>query len=135
VNDASANLDFFAAEVDQRAVADFRFSSTDVRVFESYSEFDQELREFRSADELSEAYPLGTDLAGNGTAVLLQLWSRSVVAELTITRFAVNPAACNGHAFRYRIDGGGLIQLYFGGVYSDSYLSPPGDSYRSPMKG
>ena len=31
---ASANLDFFAAETDQRAVLDFLFSSTDVRVFE-----------------------------------------------------------------------------------------------------
>lgn len=31
----SANLDFFAAEVDQRAALDFLFSSTDVRVFES----------------------------------------------------------------------------------------------------
>src|SRR4051812_15223051 len=29
----SANLDFFAVEADQRAVLDFLFSSTDVRVF------------------------------------------------------------------------------------------------------
>jgi hypothetical protein len=35
----SANLDFFAAEADQRAVFDYLFSATDVRVFESYSEF------------------------------------------------------------------------------------------------
>jgi hypothetical protein len=112
----SANLDFFAAEADQRAVLDFLFSATDVRVFESYSEFDAELREFRSTDELAAAFPLGTDPDGNGNAVLLQLWSPSVMRELTITQIALNPAACDGHMFRHRIDGGGLMQLYLGGV-------------------
>ncbi len=112
----SANLDFFAAGADQRAVLDFLFSSTDQRVFESYSECGSELREFRSTDELDAAFLIGTDLHGNGNAVLLQLWSPSVMRELTITRIKLNPAACEGHTFRYRIDGGGLIQLYLGGV-------------------
>jgi hypothetical protein len=113
---ASANMDFFAAEHDQRSVLDFLFSSTDVRVFESYSKFDAELREFRSVDELAAAFPLGTDHHGNGHALLLQLWSPSVMRDLIITRFDVDPAACNGHKFRCCIDGGGLMQLYFGGV-------------------
>jgi len=39
------NLDFFATEPDQRALIEFLFSGTDVRVFESSSEYDQELRE------------------------------------------------------------------------------------------
>lgn len=112
----SVNLDFFAAESDQRAVLDFLFSSTDVRVFESYSEYDTELREFRSTDELAAAFPLGTDPHGNGNAVLLQLWSPSVMRDLTVRRFALNPAACNGHTFRHNIEGGGLMQLYQGGV-------------------
>jgi hypothetical protein len=112
----SVNLDFFAAEADQRAILDFLFSSTDVRVFESYSEFDAELREFASTDELAAAFPLGTDPHGNGRVVLLQLWSPSVMSALAIERFALDPAACNGHTFRHRIDGGGLMQLYLGGV-------------------
>jgi hypothetical protein len=110
------NLDFFAAEADQRAVLDFLFSSKDVRVFESYSEYDAELREFRSTDELAAAFPLGTDPHGNGQAVPLQLWSPSAMREPTIERFPLNPAKCKGHAFRHRIDGGGLMQLYLGGV-------------------
>ena len=114
---ASANLDFFAAEVDQRAVLDFLFASTDVRVFESYSEYDADLREFRSTDELAAVFPIGIDRHGNGTAVCLELWSPSVMSELTIERFALNPAACNGHTFRHRISGGALMQLYFGGVH------------------
>jgi hypothetical protein len=112
----SANLDFFAAEADQRTVLDFLFSSTDVRVFESYSQYEAELREFRSTDELAAAFPLGTDPHGNGHAVLLQLWSPSIMRDLTIRRFALDPARCAGHTFRHCIEGGGLMQLYLGGV-------------------
>ncbi len=112
----SVNLDFFAAEADQRAVLDFLFSSTDVRVFESYSEPDAELREFPSTDELAAAFPLGTDPHGNGHAITLQLWSPSVMRDLSIRRFKLNPVHCTGHTFRHNIEGGGLMQLYFGGV-------------------
>jgi hypothetical protein len=112
----SANLDFFATEADLRAVLDFLFSSTDVRVFESYSEPDAELREFSSTDELAATFPLGTDPNGNGYAILLQLWSPAVMRDLSIRRFKLDPAHCNGHTFRHNIEGGGLMQLYFGGV-------------------
>jgi hypothetical protein len=113
----SANLDFFAAEADQKAVIDFLFSANDVRIFESYSEPDTDLREFRSIEELVAAFPLGIDPHGNGSAVLLELWSPSVMSELTITRFALDPIKCHGHTFRHRIDGGALMPLYFGGVH------------------
>ena len=112
----SVNLDFFAAEADQRAIVDFLFSSTDVRVFESYSDYDADLREFRSTDELAAAFPLGIDPYGNGKVILLQLWSPSVMRDLTIRRFALDPAHCNGHTFRHNIEGGALMQLYLGGV-------------------
>jgi hypothetical protein len=112
----SANLDFFAAEADQRAVLDFLFSSTDVRVFESYSEPDAGLREFPSIDDLDVAFPIGSDPHGNGHAILLQLWSPSVMRDLSIRRFKLDPAHCNGHTFRHNIEGGGLMQLYFGGI-------------------
>jgi hypothetical protein len=98
-------------------VLEFLFSSTDVRVFESYSEFDTELREFHSTDELAAAFPLGVDQHGHGSAVLLQLWSPSVMNELTIKRFALDPTACNGHTYRHSIEGGALMQLYFGGLH------------------
>lgn len=112
----SANLDFFAAEDDHRAVLDYLFSSTDVRVFESYSLYDSELREFHSTSEVARAFTLGIDPHGNGHAVLLQLWSPSVMRDLAIRRINLDPLHCNGHTFRHSIDGGGLIQLYLGGV-------------------
>lgn len=113
----SANLDFFAAEKDQRALLDFLFTSTDVRVFESYSEFGADLREFRSVDELDRACPIGVDRNGNGYAILLQLWSPSVLRKVEIERIALDPRRCDGHTFRHCIAGAGLMQLYFGGVY------------------
>src|SRR5690606_14303561 len=113
----SANIDFFAAEVDQRAVLDFLFSSTDVRVFESYSEYDSELREFRSTEEVAEVFPLGSDPHGNGSFVHLQLWSPSVMRNLTIERFDLIPRYCEGHTFLHQVDGAALMQLYFGGVH------------------
>lgn len=61
---AMPNLDFFAIEPDQRALIEFLFSGTDVRVFESYS-------------------------VRSGTARVPHLRrSPSVMDELTITRFA-----------------------------------------------
>jgi hypothetical protein len=112
----SANLDFFAAQDDLRAVLDFLFASTDVRVVESYSVVGADLREFRSTDELAAAFALGADPHGNGVAILLQLWSPSVMRDLDIQRIKLDPAHCDGHTFRYRIDGAGLMQLYLGGV-------------------
>lgn len=115
----SANLDFFAVAKDQRELLDFLFLSTDVRVFESYSQFGSELREFKSADEVANAYPLGANPTGNGYATLLQLWSPSVMDHLGIERVNLDPTACDGHTFRHRISGAGLMQLYFGGLYEN----------------
>jgi len=112
----SANIDFFAAEADQRTVLDFIFAETDLRVFESYSVPDSQLREFKSTDELAEALPLGLDPKGYGAAILLQLWSPSVMSAPDIVRINLNAAVCNGSTFRYCIEGGGLIQLYLGGL-------------------
>jgi hypothetical protein len=74
------------------------------------------LREFRSTDELAAAFQLGIDPYGNGKVILLQLWSPSVMRDLTIRRFALDPAHCDGHTFRHNIEGGALMQLYLGGV-------------------
>ncbi|SJZ52075.1 hypothetical protein SAMN02745119_00869 [Trichlorobacter thiogenes] len=114
----SVNVNFFATEEDLKAIIDFIFSSTDVRVFESYSAYGQKLREFCSTEDIYAAFPLGKDVNGNGNAILLQLWSPSVMNELSIKRIELNPAACKGHTFRHTIEGGALIQLYLGGIHN-----------------
>jgi len=59
------------------------------RIFESYSEYDKELREFRSFDDLSGAFELGSDKHGHGFAVLLQLWSSTVIPNVGFERIAL----------------------------------------------
>ena len=56
---------------------------------------------------MAAAFALGTDPYGNGGAILLQLWSPSVMRDLTIRRFKLDPAHCNGHTFHYSIEGVG----------------------------
>src|SRR2546428_10846032 len=48
-----ASIDFYALKDDIRLLVHFIFEQTDLRIFESYSEYDKELREFRSFDDLS----------------------------------------------------------------------------------
>lgn len=112
-----ANLDFFAARNDQKAILEFIFDSTDAQVFESYSDFGKELRQFESFADVDSVYPVGTDPNGNGAAILLQLWSPSMTTEANIRRISLDPAKTNGHTFRFCIEGFGLIQLYLGGIH------------------
>ena len=115
-------MDFYALKDDIRGIVHFIFEETDFRIFESYSEYDAELREFRSSDDLSAAFSLGNDPHGHGNAIPLQLWSPSVMPKV---EFELITLKVVGHSFRYRISGVGLIQIYFGGehegIISDSH--------------
>ena len=77
-----AQVDFFAVRQDLRRVIEFLLGETDFRIFELYSEFGQELREFTTYGELIAAFDIGRDKHGHGYAVLLSLWSSSVMAKL-----------------------------------------------------
>src|SRR5882757_10077962 len=104
-----ASIDFYALKDDIRDLVHFVFEEFDLKIFESYSEYDAELREFRSFDELSAAFNLGNDPHGNGHAVLLKLWSPKVMPKLEFERIALKVA---GYSFRYRVSGVGLMRLY-----------------------
>jgi hypothetical protein len=110
-----ASIDFYALKQDLQALVDFIVRETDLRVFESYSAYDARVREFRSFEELSAAFDIGHDEHGNSSAVLLQLWSPTVMAAVQFERIALKVP---GHAFRYCTSGLGLIQLYFGGDHN-----------------
>ncbi len=112
-----ASVDFYALKEDMQELVHFLFEETDVRIFESYSQFDSELREFNSFDELASAFSLGEDRNGQGGAVLLELWSPKVMPQVDFQRIALT---LPGHTFRYQISGVGLIQLYLGGRHQDT---------------
>src|SRR5260370_21064881 len=101
-----ANLDFYATVEDHERLVAYLFEQGDVRIFESYSALDQQLKEFTRPDhifnELREA-------RNSRLSVLLQLWAPAASAKVEIERFSVSVP---GHSYRHRIDGWGLMQLY-----------------------
>lgn len=108
---------FFALQEDQKAIFDFIFKQTDMCVYESYSEYNKELRKFVSFEELLEAYDVGFDKYGKGNSILLQLWSPSVAENPEIKRISLSLELYPEYTFRYRIEGLALVQLYLGGVH------------------
>lgn len=103
-----ANLDFYALGDDLRDVLQFLLSE-DIVIYESYSQLDCELRQFRSLPELEAAFQLGAFRSGQ-----LQLWSPSVMARPVIRRIALERVP--GHTFRFAVEGVGLMQLYLDGI-------------------
>ena len=110
-----ANLDFFAVREDLLDLLSFIYSETDCVVFESYSRFDTELRQFGSIQEVDSAYRIGDDPNGNGGAITLQLHSPSISAPPRVRRINLNVP---GHSFRFSVESAGLMQLYFGGAHN-----------------
>jgi hypothetical protein len=82
------------------------------------SAWDSPTHHFEVDGLLGATFPLGSDPHGNGCAISLQLWSPSGMRDLSIRRFNLNPATCNGHTFRHNIEGGGLMQLHWDGFAS-----------------
>ncbi len=81
------------------------------KVFSAYADFGKELEQFRSADEmgariircLNESVPFFS----------FAVWYPSTGGHVEKERIPTDPAACNGHPFRYAVGGWGLIYLQF----------------------
>lgn len=101
-----ANLDFYASVEDHESLLADLFEQGHVRVFESYSAFDRELKEFAEPGELLTELK---QAASSRLSVLLQLWAPAASTMVEIERFAVSVP---GHSYRFRIAGWGLMQLY-----------------------
>lgn len=109
------NIDFYATANDLIAVLTYAFERSGCRVFESYSPFGEELAEFKSIGDISARYQMGR-CRGAAHSVLLQLIPPSASNQFKVERIDLDPAKYEGHAFRYAIQGWGLIQLYLGGT-------------------
>ena len=108
-------LEFFALREDQLAVLKFILTETDIQIFEHTSRPDSELRQFRTPEEVDNAYSLGIDEHGNGLAATLALWSPGVMPQLETVRIDFDPKRVRHARFRYEPRAGGLMQLYLGG--------------------
>jgi hypothetical protein len=109
------NIDFYATGGDFRSVLTYVFKQSACRVFESYSPPGEEIAEYKSVDELSARYPIGI-CRGSGPSVLLQLVPPSASNQFSIRRISLQPELCDGHTFRYAVEGWGLIHLHLGGI-------------------
>jgi hypothetical protein len=106
------NLDFYAAGADRIAVLTAVFDLGLFRIFESYSEPESRLREFHAVEEVPDG-PSGRHLG---------LYVLGSGPEPTVRRIDLRPGAPGDATFRYRCEGWGLIQLYFGGIFEDHEL-------------
>jgi hypothetical protein len=114
---AVADLQFFATRSDHQGIFDFVTTLEGVRIFETYSRFGQELREFRSFDELTKAYDVGADKHGHGISVGLTLWWPDVDPNFQIRRIVLDPESCQGHTVRWVAESSAGIVLQLGGIH------------------
>ena len=105
-----ANLDFYAVKSDLQKLLAFLYDETDIVIFELSSEFDREIRRFKSLKELENVYDVGQMSKGQ---LHFQLWSASVTREPEPRKINLK---MKDYLFRYSVEGAGLIQLYLGGV-------------------
>jgi len=122
-------VNFFAARDDVRTIVEFLYAQPSLRLFESSSRFDCELREFKSFDELCQAFRIGDDAHGNGSNPMLQIYSREVLSNVEIRRIELKPGAVTGAQFRYALDGAGLMTLHLGGLHKESILTHSSFAY------
>jgi hypothetical protein len=112
-----AQIEFFAAPKDVKALIDRILLVTDVRFFQTWSAFDEKPREFHTSTELSSFVPLGKDSRGDGFVEMFTLWSPTALSRRSLQRVALNPALCDGHQFRYSFLDSATPYLHLGGVH------------------
>jgi hypothetical protein len=101
-----ANLDFYGTLEDHEALLADVFQQGDLRVFESYSALERDLREFTEARQVLDE--LRKSERPNQT-VLLQLWAPAASQMVEIKRLDVSVPK---DGYRHRLAGWGLMQLY-----------------------
>lgn len=91
-------------------LAEAIFKESPIAVVEAYSSLGQELREFRNAAEVCNYAKANRD--SNSTSVHLAVLYPDMNGSISTTRIAINPSKCDGHTFRYKAEGWGLIWVY-----------------------
>ena len=82
-------------------------------VFDLSSPYGQNISQYKSSKEVTAKFDL---VNGDKFAVTFQLWTPRHKGKPVFRKVDLDPKRCNGHTFRYSIEGWGMIQLYFGGV-------------------
>jgi len=110
------NCNFYAVGEDYKKILEFVFSELACKVFQDYSEFDSELIEFKTADEVFEYYSLSDFDNGKSKMANIILWPIETSDNFRVTKIDLNPDRCKGATYRFQANGRGLIQLQFKGT-------------------
>jgi hypothetical protein len=106
-------FNFFALYPDKIQILNYIFSETKFKIVDHYSVFGQELKEYKSIDEIAKNYDLNDDKTH---VVQLALWDPDYGETNMIRKVDLNPKYCDGHTFRYAASGWSLQQLYLNGM-------------------
>ncbi|MBC5774981.1 hypothetical protein H8S95_12970 [Pontibacter sp. KCTC 32443] len=101
---------FYAFREDFEEIVRFIYGELGLSVFQSYSQPEKPLQEYGTAEQLL------TELETGQNQIQLALWKKSFGFDYRINKIDLNPKYCNGHTFRYRIDGWGLIHFQISGL-------------------
>ena len=91
------------------AIASVVFAKAGPTVVEAYSAPDQPLRYFQTA-ELLRAYV--AECRSLGTSAHVGVRYPDMLGRVVESRFSLDPVKCNGHTFRSKVEGWGIIWVY-----------------------
>ncbi|MBJ2175555.1 hypothetical protein JBL43_14985 [Aureibaculum sp. A20] len=107
------NYEFYAEIEDKIDVLNYIINELELKIFDSYSKYDESIIEYKSVEEIINHNDLK-----NGTeyATSFRLWHPIFSPKVLVEKINLNPEKCNGHTFRYAARGWGMINLHFGGL-------------------
>jgi len=106
------NCDFYATIDDHKELLDWLFAEGTCDVYESYSDFESELKKFSSTSEVLDCFEKTYRTGEKWKSVELKIYVLGAGPTFIPRRFSVDPQCCDGATYRYTALGWGLIQLY-----------------------
>jgi hypothetical protein len=127
------NCDFYAALEDHASFLDWLFRDGRCDVFESYSELEQPLVQFTSACEVLKLFERHYTNGRLVDSASLMLYVAGSGPQPIVRHITLNPASCGGAAFRFTLEGWGLIGITLQTV-SDSGLRCSHTNHNSRLR-
>lgn len=99
---------FVADKVQRAVIMEYIFTRTPLLVYDSYSPFEQEIRQHTDIGAIEEILA-----EAKGNLAMFSSYAPAFGGRLIFRRVQLNPLACGGAVFRYCTEGWGLLHIYF----------------------